>query len=101
MVQFRLLFPELQHLKNGARHFSLIGRHLESVISQTKPVFELNLALSKKKPTNEFWSDPGIFSSGYYVNITSCNLCARAKVKGHSDLKIEQSLSLVKSVEGF
>ena len=61
MVQFRLSFPELQHFeKNGAPHFFLIGRHLESV-GRTEPVFELNLALSEKRPTNEFWSDSGIF----------------------------------------
>ena len=61
MVQFRLLIPELQHFeKNGALHFSLIGRHLESV-SQTEPVFELNLAPNEKRATNEFRSDSGIF----------------------------------------
>ena len=61
MVQFRVLFPELHHFeKNGARHFSLIGRHLESV-SRTEPVFKLNLALSEKSPTNECRSDSGIF----------------------------------------
>ena len=49
MVEFRTLFPELRHFeKDGARHFSLIGRHLESV-SRTKPVFEGNLAMSEKK----------------------------------------------------
>ena len=42
--------------KNGARHFSLIGRHLESV-GRTEPVFELNLALSEKRLANEFRSD--------------------------------------------
>ena len=33
---------------NCVRHFSLTDRHLENV-SQTEPVFELNLAPSKKK----------------------------------------------------
>ena len=42
MVQFWLLFTELWHFdQNGAHHFSLIGRHLESV-SRTELVFELN-----------------------------------------------------------
>ena len=44
----------------SARHFSLIGRHLESV-GRTEPVFELNLALSETRPTNECRSDSGIF----------------------------------------
>ena len=43
------------------------------------------LALSERRPTNECRSDLGIF---YRVKVTSCNLCARAKVPG--DLKIEQ-----------
>ena len=30
--------------------------------------------------------------------IASCNLCARAKVKGHIELKIEENTSLGKSV---
>ena len=61
MVQFRLLFPELRHFeKNGVHHFSLIGRHLESV-SRTEPIFELNLALSEKRPIIECRSDSGIF----------------------------------------
>ena len=53
--------PELWHFeKNGPRHFSLIGHHLESV-GRTEPVFELNLALSEKRPTNECRSDLAIF----------------------------------------
>ena len=52
MVQFRALFTELRHFEQiGMRHFSLIGRHLESV-SQTKPVFKLILAPSEERPTN-------------------------------------------------
>ena len=56
MVEFRVLFPELQHFekKGGARHFSLIGRHLESV-GRTELVFKSNLALSEKRSTGEFW----------------------------------------------
>ena len=72
--------------KNGAHHFSLIGRHLESV-GRTEPVFELNLALSEKRPTNECRSDSGIFLSSYRVTVISCNLWARAKVPGHRELK--------------
>ena len=60
---------------------SLIGRHLETV-GRTEPVFELILAPSEKRPTNECQSDSGNFLS-YCVNITSCNLCARATVPGH------------------
>ena len=36
------------------------------------------------------------FLSSYRVNVTSCNLCARAKVPGHRELQIEQNPSLVK-----
>ena len=39
--------------KIGVRHFSMIGRHHESV-SRTEPVFELNLAPSEERPTYEF-----------------------------------------------
>ena len=35
----------------------------------------------------------------YRVNVTSCNLCARAKVPGHRELKLELNPSLVKLVE--
>ena len=50
---FRLLFTKLRHFeKNGTRHFSLIGRHLESV-SRTIPVFKHTLAPSEKWPTQE------------------------------------------------
>ena len=38
--------------KNGTHHFSLIGRHLESV-SRTIPVFKHTLAPSEKWPTQE------------------------------------------------
>ena len=56
--------------KIAAHHFSLIGRHLESV-SRT-----------------ECRSDSGIlFLSSYRVNVTSCNLCAREKVPDHRELK--------------
>ena len=81
--------------KNGTRHFSLIGRHLESV-SRTIPVFKHTLAPSEKWPTQEFRSD-----SSYRVNIARCNLCARAKVKGHIKLKIEENTSVGKLVEPF
>ena len=61
MVQFRPLFPELRHFeKKGARHYSLIGRHLESV-GRTEPVFKLNLALTEKRSTNECRSNSGNF----------------------------------------
>ena len=63
LVQFRLLFTKLRHFgKNGTRNFSLIGRHLESA-SSTKLGFELVRALSERKPTCEFWSNSGYFSS--------------------------------------
>ena len=42
---------------------------------------------------NIWWTESGI--------IPSCNLCARAKVPDHRELKIEQNPSLVKLVEGF
>ena len=48
MVQFRPLFPELRHLESG---------------SSTKLVFELVRALSERKPTCEFWTISGYFSS--------------------------------------
>ena len=86
MVQFRPLIPELRHFENiGMHHFSLIGCHLETV-SRTEPVFELNLAPSEEKPTYEFRSDWAIFIK-LCVNVTSCNLCARAKLPGHRELR--------------
>ena len=77
------------------RHFSLIGRHLKSV-GRTEPVFEFTLAPSEERPTYEIWSDSGIFLielSSYRVNVVSCNLCARSKVKGHREVKIEENTS--------
>ena len=35
------------------------------------------------------------------MNIANCNLCARAKVKGHIELKIEENTSYGKLVELF
>ena len=90
MVQFWPVFTDLRHFeKIGANHFSLIGRHLESV-GRTEPVFDLNLAPSEERPTYEF--RPMHFLLSYRVNVISCNLCARAKVKGHRELKIEKTL---------
>ena len=86
--------------KNGTRHFSLIGRHLESV-SRTIPVFKHTLAPSEKWPTQEISVRFGPFLSSYRVNIARCNLCARAKVKGHIKLKIEENTSVGKLVEPF
>ena len=89
LVQFRLLFTKLRHFeKNGTCHFSLIGHHLESV-SRTIPVFKHTLAPFEKWPTQEISVRFGPFLSSYRVNIARCNLCARAKVKGHIKLKIE------------
>ena len=103
LVQFRLLFTKLRHFeKNGMRNFSLIGRHLESV-SRTIPVFKHTLAPSEKWPTQEISVRLGPFLSSYRVNIViaRCNLCARAKVKGHIKLKIEENTSVGKLVEPF
>ena len=61
MVQFQLLFTKLRNFEeNGARHLSLMGRHLESG-GQTEPVFKLNRTLSEKRRTDEFRFDSGIF----------------------------------------
>ena len=96
LVQFRLIFTKLRHFgKNATRHFSLIGRHLESV-SRTIPVFKHPLAPSEKWPTQEISVRFGPFLSSYRVNIARCNLCARAKVKGHIKLKIEENTSVGK-----
>ena len=83
-------------------HFSLIGRHLESV-SRTIPVFKHTLAPSEKWPTQEISVrlGPILIISSYRVNIARCNLCARAKVKGHIKLKIEENTSVGKLVEPF
>ena len=86
--------------KHGTRHFSLIGCHLESV-SRTIPVFKHTLAPSEKWPPQEISVRFGPFLSSYRVNIASCNLCARAKVKGHIKLKIEEHTSVGKLVEPF
>ena len=85
---------KLQHFeKNGTGHFSLIGRHLETV-SRTIPVFKHALAPSEIWPTQEISVRFGHFVSSYRVNIARCNLCARAKVKGHIKLKIEENTSM-------
>ena len=60
---------------------------------------EFDLAPSEKRPTYEFLSDSGFFLSSYRVNVTSCNLCARAKVKGHIQLKTEENTSFGKLVK--
>ena len=100
LVQFRLLFTKLRHFeKNGTRNFSLIGRHLESV-NRTMPVFKHTLAPSEKWPTQEISVRFGPFLSSYRVNIARCNLCARAKVKGHIKLKIEENTSVGKKSKG-
>ena len=83
-----------------SRHFSLIGRHLESV-SRTIPVFKYTLAPSEKWATKEISVRLGPFLSSYRVNSARCNLCARAKVKGHIKLKIEENTSVGKLVEPF
>ena len=85
---------------NATRHLSLIGRHLESV-SRTIPVFKHTLAPSEKWPNQEISVRFGPFLSSYRVNIARCNLCARAKVKGHIKLKIEENTSVGKLVEPF
>ena len=95
------LFTKLRHFeKNGTRNFSLIGRHLESV-SRTIPVFKHPLAPSEKWPTQEISVRFGPFLSSYHVNIAKYNLCARAKVKGHIKLKVEENTSVGKLVEPF
>ena len=83
------------------RHKSIICQKYTKGFAVFEPVFELHLALIEKRQTNECRSDSGILLSSYRVNVTSCNLCARAKVPGHGELKIEQNPSLVKLVEGF
>ena len=101
LVQFRLLFTKLRHFEtNDTRHFSLIGRHLESV-SRTIPIFKHTLAPSEKWPTQEISVRFEPLLSSYRVNIARCNLCARAKVKGHIKLKIEENTSVGKLVEPF
>ena len=32
------------------------------------------------------------------MNIASCNLCARAKVKGHTELKIEENFEFLRKI---
>ena len=79
-------------LKKMAHVISLIGRHLESV-SRTIPVFKHTLAPSEKWPTQEISVRFGPFLWSYRVNIARCNLCARAKVKSHIKLNIEENTS--------
>ena len=64
---------------------------------------EFDLAPSEKRPTYEFLSDSIrlLFLSSYRDNVTSCNLCAKAKVKGHIELKIEENTSFGKLVKPF
>ena len=83
-------------------HFSLIGRHLESV-SRTKLIFELNLAPGEEK-LHDLRISVRIrqLLSSYHVQVRSCHVCTRAKLKGHrEELKIEQSPSLAQQVEPF
>ena len=70
-------------------------------VSRTIPVFKHTLAPSEKWPTQEISVRFGPFLSSYRVNIARCNLCARAKVKGHIKLKIEENTSVGKLVEPF
>ena len=80
MVQLRLLFPELRHFgKNGARHFSLIGRHLETARS-TKLVIELVRSLGDRRTTCEFWSDLGDFSPVIVVTAQESNIFPEVSV---------------------
>ena len=76
----------------------LVGWQSVSV-SRTEPVFEPSPEWEKADLRILLWF--GHFLSSYRVNIASCNLCARAKVPGHRQLKIEQNPSLVKLVKGF
>ena len=60
-VQYNKELKELWHFeKIGTCHYSLIGRHLES-IGRTEPIFELILAPSEERPTYEIRSNSGIF----------------------------------------
>ena len=68
---------------------------------RTIPVFKHTLAPSEKWPTQEISVRSGPFLSSYRVNIARCNLCARAKVKGHIKLKIEENTSVGKLAEPF
>ena len=86
--------------KIGTHHFSLIGCHLESV-GRTEPVFERNLAPSEERPTYKFLSNSRTFFLSSYINVTNYNLCARAKVKGHREVKIEENTSFGKLVKPF
>ena len=99
-MQFRLLFTKLRHFeKKWHAPFYLIGHHLESV-SRTEPVFVFKLAPSEKNA--DLWISvwfSHFFLSSYHVNVTNCNLCARAKVKGH--VKIEENTSFGKLVKPF
>ena len=47
----------------------------------------------KKGGLKNFCPIQAFFLSSYHINVTSCNLCARAKVKGHIELKIEENTS--------
>ena len=79
-----------------AQFFSTLGRHLECAI-QTELVVELELALIERKQCRRFRHNSIICQEDtiYRVQVTSCNVCARAKLKGHRELIIEQSPSLV------
>ena len=65
-------------------------------------VFKHTLAPSEKMadPRN-FSPIRAFFLSSYRVNIARCNLCARAKVKDHIKLKIEENTSVGKLVQPF
>ena len=77
---------------------SLIGRHLKSV-GRTEPVFELNLALSGERPTNEFRSDSGI--SFYRVIVLTSQVATFVPGQRSQRAKNRTNPFLVKLVEGF
>ena len=77
-------------LENWHTLFLLIGRHLKSV-SRTKLVFELNLAPSEERVTYEFCSSLSILIELPCEHCKLQPLC-QGKVKGHIELKIEETL---------
>ena len=89
------------------RHNSIIcqkdmkGFSYVDTVPRSKVMQSKNRKTPSKDDPRNFSPIRAFFLSSYRVNIARCNLCARAKVKGHIKLKIEENTSVGKLVEPF
>ena len=88
-------------LKKMAHVIFLWSAAILKVLVESYRFSNLPLPQVKNGRPKKCWSNSGLFLLSYRVNIASCNLCARAKVKGHIELKIEENTSVGKLVKPF